>query len=384
MDVTVVTANTLTDLAQQLGEVRFDFVAAHGNIDALSDLTTLPGVAMLHGATSCLGAMTHAGPKAGIAAFAITDPKGAYGTALRPFDGDPFEAAMAGTREALSKADRVGEPPDLVWVSATPGTEEDVLAGIEAVVGRDVPIIGGSAADNSVAGDWFVFDQGAKTKEGVVVSVLFPSGPVSFAYQNGYSPSAHQGVVTRSSGRTIHEIDGQPALDVYSAWTEGVIGALARGNADKAILSDSTFWPLGREITQLGEVPFYLLAHPAVAHADGSIDLFATVETGEEITLMTGDADSLTSRAGRVANLARVAGGLDTGPVAGALMIYCGGCMLSVQDRLDEVVTGVNDALDGAPFLGAFTFGEQGALIKAGNRHGNLMISCIVFGQPNQ
>jgi hypothetical protein len=53
--------------------------------------------------------------------------------------------------------------------------------------------------------------------------------------------------------------------------------------------------------------------------------------------------------------------------------------MLSVRERLDEVVAGVNASLDGAPFLGAFTFGEQGALLKAGNRHGNLMISCIIF-----
>ena len=94
---------------------------------------------------------------------------------------------------------------------------------------------------------------------------------------------------------------------------------------------------------------------------------------------MNGSADSLTARAGRVASLARATGRLDQAAISGALMIYCGGCMLSVRDRLDEVTDGVNSALDGAPFLGAFTFGEQGALVRAGNRHGNLMISCIIF-----
>lgn len=53
--------------------------------------------------------------------------------------------------------------------------------------------------------------------------------------------------------------------------------------------------------------------------------------------------------------------------------------MLSVRDDMDRVVAGVNAALGGAPFIGAFTFGEQGPLIDAGNRHGNLMISCVVF-----
>ena len=214
----------------------------------------------------------------------------------------------------------------------------------------------------------------------MVVSVLFPSSPVTFAYQSGYTPTAHSGTVTRSDGRTIHEIDGRPALEVYGEWTNGQITGVDPAMKEKAILSDSTLWPLGREVAQLGNVPFFLLAHPALARSDGSIDLFATVETGEKLTLMTGTKDSLIARAGRVAALARASGQMTKDTVCGALMVYCGGCMLSVQDRLSEVVAGVNEALDGAPFLGTFTFGEQGALIRAGNRHGNLMISCIIFG----
>jgi len=54
--------------------------------------------------------------------------------------------------------------------------------------------------------------------------------------------------------------------------------------------------------------------------------------------------------------------------------------MLSVRPRLSEVVGKVSAALGGAPFLGTFTFGEQGPILGAGNRHGNLMISCIIFG----
>ncbi len=381
VDIVVEVDGDVAGLEAKLAGREFEFVALHGNCAVLNgqDLQIV-GAANLHGATSCLGAMTQAGATPGVAAFAISDPKGAYGTALQAFGGDPRGAARAATLAALKAADRMGEQPDLVWVSATPGTEEEVLAGIEAVIGPEVPIIGGSAADNSVSGDWFVFDQNDQAAEGVVVSVLFPSRPISFAYQNGYSPTAKRGIVTQSNGRTITTIDGRAALDVYSDWTHGAIAKLAPGAPDHAILSESTFWPLGREVTQLGEVPFYLLAHPAVAHGDGSIDLFATVQTGEEITLMTGTKESLTARAGRVAGLARAAGRMDETPISGALMIYCGGCMLSVQDQLSDVVGGVNDALGGAPFLGAFTFGEQGSLIRAGNRHGNLMISCIVFG----
>lgn len=381
MEILVEHADGFADLQDKLSGRSLDFVAVYGNVLALGDgSSSMLNCAALHGATSCLGAMTHAGYTQGLAAFAISDPAGAYGTAVQAFNGDAREAARVATQQALISADRMGEQPDLIWLSATPGREEDVLAGIEAVVGRDVPIVGGSAADNSVEGHWFIFDGTQRAQEGVVVSVFFPSVPVSLAYQNGYSPTSYRGVITRSDGRKVLEINGRPALDVYSEWTGGEIACTENTQDTKAILSESTFWPLGREVNQLGNVPFYLLAHPAVAHSDGSMDLFATVETGEEVVLMTGTQKGLVTRAGRVAKVAREAGGLADKPVLGALMIYCGGCMLSVQDQLDDVVAGVNEALGDAPFVGAYTFGEQGALVRAGNRHGNLMISCVVFG----
>jgi len=381
MQVVVVQGQTAADIVANLADVSPSFVSVHGNCDLPIDpvLSAFPAAA-LHGASSCLGAMTGAGVTEGLAAFALIDAEGAYGSAMKPFEGDPVGASRAAILEALRRAGRAGERPDLVWVSATPGCEEQVLEGLISVTGEDVPIIGGSAADNSVSGDWFVFDATGREAAGLVVSVLFPSGPISFAYQNGYAPDGRAGVATRVDGRRLHEIDGKPAASVYADWTEGAIPDRADGDVPAMILSQSTFWPLGREVAQLGGVPYYLLAHPAAVTADGALDLFAAVEPGETLSLMTGSARSLTERAGRVASLARKAS-VDSGSTpAGALMIYCGGCMLSVRAHLPEVVAGVNTALDGAPFLGAFTFGEQGAIMQAGNRHGNLMISCIVFG----
>jgi hypothetical protein len=66
--------------------------------------------------------------------------------------------------------------------------------------------------------------------------------------------------------------------------------------------------------------------------------------------------------------------------VRGAMAIYCGGCMLAVRPRMDEVVAELRAALPGVPFLGAFTFGEQGQSVAGVNLHGNLMISVVVFG----
>jgi hypothetical protein len=64
--------------------------------------------------------------------------------------------------------------------------------------------------------------------------------------------------------------------------------------------------------------------------------------------------------------------------VVGALVVYCAGCMLTVGGRMSEVPEQLDAALN-APFLGVFTFGEQGRLGAAANRHGNLMISVVAF-----
>jgi hypothetical protein len=377
--ITAFSASSAQDLVQQLGGAVPDFLSVHTNADLAVDGLAKIGCKALHGGTSCLGAMTNRGLTSGLAAFAITDADGAYGTARAAYDDTPHDAARAATQQALSNADRLGERPELVWVSTTPGHEEDILNGIQSVIGPDVPIIGGSAADNTVAGHWFVFDQTGQSASGVVVSVLFPSSPVSFAYQNGYAPTQNAGIVTKVENRRLVEIDNRPAAQVFAEWTGGDVPFDAT-DGPQTILSASTIWPFGRQVNTVGDVPFYLLAHAATAHSDGALDLFATVELGETLTQMNGTITSLTERAGRVAALARAAGHMDRAPIKGALMIYCGGCMLTVRDAMPDVVTGVDAALDQAPFVGAFTFGEQGRLVGAGNRHGNLMISCIVFG----
>ena len=66
--------------------------------------------------------------------------------------------------------------------------------------------------------------------------------------------------------------------------------------------------------------------------------------------------------------------------LAGGLVVYCGGCMLAVGDEMPQVASAVTDSFEGKPFLGCFTFGEQGAILGK-NAHGNLMISAIAFGE---
>lgn len=380
----------VTELAQGLdldGRGVPDFIALHFGVGSTAEAvrsaaTTRFGHVALHGGSSCLGVMTQDGVNiesgGGLGALAIWDKAGSYGTGSCDLGADAGDAARRATEAALLAAGRPGEIPDLVWLTVAPGREEQVLDGIRGLIGADTPIVGGSSADNDVSGSWAQFGPSRSHSDGVVVSVLFPSTSVASAYQSGYAPTGDSGVVTRVCGRRLFEIDGQPATNVYHGWTGGEVPVAREGPL--SILAAATLWPLGRVTRQIAGVPFHLLAHPAVANPDGSLDLFADIAEGDRLDQMQGSADSLVARAGRVARQARddAAGG-----ISGALVVYCGGCMLAVRDRMDEVQQGINEALGGVPWLGVFTFGEQGVPAGAHAKHGNLMISCTVFGSDS-
>ena len=145
------------------------------------------------------------------------------------------------------------------------------------------------------------------------------------------------------------------------------------------MLGATTLHPLAREVGSIDTLAYHRLLHPDSVTADGALTLFANLETGDELIMMEGTQQSLVTRAGRVAQNALDAGRISADNVAGALVIYCAGCMLTVQDQMDAVAENIADALEQKPFVGTFTFGEQGCFIGGENHHGNLMISVVVF-----
>jgi hypothetical protein len=340
-----------------------------------------PG-AQIFGGTTCGGVMTeagfHSGPHGVIGLMGVSDPGGAYGVGAASIDADPFTAGAQAIQRALAAAEREFEAPVLIWCSQPPGHEEQVIEGVQSVVGAKTPIIGGSSADELIEGRWRQFSSEGVLEDHVVVAALFPSVPYGAAFQSGYAPTGDVGVVTRASERKVLEIDHQPASEVYSRWTGGGVPASQAG----MILAKSTPTPLGRVAGHQNNVPMFVLSHPALLGTGGDLSLFTDIAEGDLVHLMRGSPESLVKRASIVVKDAIASSGScdsEAGSIGG-LVIYCGGCMLHVRDRMDEVAAQVKGAMGAAPFLGAFTFGEQGAIIDSCNRHGNLMVSAVTFG----
>jgi hypothetical protein len=375
------------DLQHQL-PAPASLLIATGNVASMQALDGLPAperfAAHWIACSSCLGAASACGVDAPsdrrLSALVLTDPLGSYGVAsVRQRPGEVQQQAAATVLAAIARAGRTAELPGLIWCMQAPGFEEQVISGIQQVVGDQVQILGGSAADDDVSGQWCQYDGQRLGTDLLVIAVLYPTVPVSSYFSSGYSTGHASGTVTAVRGRQVLQIDDQPALEVYNRWLQQAgLAPLQSG----VVMSASTFHPIGRTL-HASDVPFSLLSLPVSAGSDGSITLLAELQQGDEISLMHGSREQLIRRA---AHVVQVAGNTlrlkHDRPPAAALIVYCAGCMLAVREHINEVQSSLSQSLPALPYLVAFTYGEQGCFADGYNRHGNLMISAVLFGQP--
>ncbi|PTT48176.1 FIST signal transduction protein [Aeromonas sp. HMWF016] len=351
------------------------FTEAHEGEIVCSELKRQFPTTRLLGCSSCGGVMTEVGHHArqgyGLAVAAFYDEAGAYGIAGA--SGSQVDVRQL-LRRAMSDCGRPGELPQLILFHASPGQEEGLLAGIEAELGASVPVVGGSAADNSVSGNWQLCWDESMTRDGIVLAVLYPDCQLAFQFHSGYVPAECSGEITSCHGREVLTIDHQPAAEVYARWC-GRQSPWPVG----PILRETTLNPLARQVGSLDGVPYYKLSHPEAVTEQGGLRLFTEVAPGERLLLMYSSQEGLLQRS---LNAIRIEPGygvdVELQPI-GALIIFCAGCRLALGDMLCEFVEQSRARLGKIPFITPFTFGEQGRLPHGELAHGNLMVSSVIF-----
>ncbi|NAT10678.1 hypothetical protein C4E22_03900 [ANME-1 cluster archaeon AG-394-G06] len=185
--------------------------------------------------------------------------------------------------------------------------------------------------------------------------------------------------MTRAEGRIIYEIDNRPAAEVYNDWTGGTIVAeeLETGGS---VLSKTTFYPLAKVIKK-EETEHTLSIHPLSINAtDHSLEVFANVEEGDKVMLMHGDWELILNRALTTPTKALESEALSKDDVSFGIYTYCAGSMLAIpEEERPKMPALVKTAIGDAPFIGTFTFGEQGHIPGIGNVHENLVNSMVVI-----
>ncbi len=143
--------------------------------------------------------------------------------------------------------------------------------------------------------------------------------------------------MTRADGRTLYEVDGRPAAEVYNEWTRGKLDTELETGGN--VLAKTTLSPLGIA-RNVGAAEMFLLAHPErVDRGDHSLSLFTEVRKGEKVVLMRSSPAALKQRGANVARRAIDWGRLDTEQLVGAYFIYCGGCLLAIENDAASMVS---------------------------------------------
>nr|WP_086940099.1 FIST N-terminal domain-containing protein [Thaumasiovibrio occultus] len=308
-----------------------------------------------------------------LALWGCSDPDGAFGSAINHYyAGQAFQTAQRSIKEAIEQSGRLGELPSLVLLHATPGDEEEIIAGIESVIGTSVPILGGSAADENIAGRWSILNEHQSLNKGIAIAAIYPNCEISLSFHSGYAATQYSAVATAVENREVIELNGRPAADVYLEWMQAT-----HSDLDSDFFSDAGMHPLGRAVGEINGMAYYKLSHPfEITHRRG-IRLFAGINQDERVYFMTGTQERLIKRAGKVIDSALGVG--CTNLPVGGIAFYCAGCMLQVEEKLPQVGRFMYTAMHEMPFICPFTFGEQGQFIGGENAHGNLMISAVLF-----
>jgi len=331
----------------------------------------LPGVPLV-GNTSFTGVITEQGFVSGedgfVGIMAMGDSDMTVGVAGSPKKGDARATGRMVAEEAMKKAGKTC-PPDYFFMVASPGEEELYLKGITEVIGR-VPFFGGSAADNTITGEWILFTDEMTTPDGVAVCFYYTDKKFANVYTGAYKETRKAGIITKvEDTRKICEIDGVPALKKYMEWT----GARADQVHGGDLLAYSITAPLGVK-DPLGDL--IAIRHPQAGNDDDTISVGNNAAENTAVILMDGSVDQLIDSTGETLKAVEER----LGAQAGAFMlVHCGGRRAGIGDRIDEVAKKLQDAAGGVPFITEFTFGEFGFEDDSKNTCGGLMLSFSAF-----
>jgi len=279
-------------------------------------------------------------------------------------------------RKAVENA-KENYSPNYFYMVASPKEEEDYLMGIQDVIGR-VPMFGGSAADDTVEGNWKIFCNNEVFSDGVAVAFFYTDNDIVTSYTGAYRETDNYGLITEvKNDRTLVKIDGVSALKKYADW----IGKKPSELKGSDLLVESITKPLGVK-DPLGNLT--VVRHPMFGDDMGTrtimddvINLGNKVVEKTAIVQLEATVDELINST--KATLKDVKSQLSTEP-AGYFLVHCGGRKLGIGDRIDEVYKNLVEEAHGVPFITIFTFGEYGYDEHSANICGGLMLSFTAFG----
>jgi hypothetical protein len=150
-----------------------------------------------------------------IAAMLLDISREAY--QVRVFDGHDKTSTQIGQNIAEWAKTVYDNPAFMVVSAGYMANGDQIVKGVIDEMGRQAPLFGGMAGDDVKMQETFAFDGSRVTSNGIA-ALIFDGNVIGL---QGVAFSGWKGIgttktVTKARGDVVYEIDGEPALDMYT------------------------------------------------------------------------------------------------------------------------------------------------------------------------
>lgn len=320
-----------------------DAEAATPSIEALS--REFPNSVLVGGSTAgevCGGEVSDESVVVAVARFDKTQLRVAALPTTGPDDSRHVGAKLG---EALSAPDLAAI---LILTDGLMVNGNALLLGLKSVLDPSVVVTGGLAGDGDrFAATWVVANGLAQS--GFITAVGFYGKDVRVGHgsQGGWDVFGPERIVTRATGSTLYELDGEPALELYKNY----LGDLASDLPMSGLRFPLAIHERGGEGQPLVRTIL------AVDENEQSMTFAGDIPEGWVAQLMRANFDRLVEGSSQAAQ-ATTLSTKTTGPCLG-IAVSCVGRRLVLRDRIEEELDAALEALpEGTQLIGFYSYGE--------------------------
>ncbi|MEZ3117901.1 FIST signal transduction protein [Halobaculum sp. MBLA0147] len=336
------------------------FVDAGYDVSVVQKTLTenLPAVTPLIGATTAGEFIDGTVEEGGIVVALIHSDDLEVATALIEDVGDDVIGTTAAIADELPAAEDLPHEHTVAinLHDGLSGAGEQITLALSQQLGN-VPMAGGSAGDGLQLSETTVFTGDTVSSTGLAVALLNSPQPFGVASNHGHEPISDELEVTSADGNTVHELNGEPAFDVYREevqdlamdWHEINVNDLTAGSEEFNDLL--TRFEFGVPTTD-GDLK---IRWPGLTETpDGSIQFATSIPEGTTVRVCYSPLDEQVPAAREAT--AAAADTLETDP-GGALVFECFCRQLMLGDDFVDAVDAVSQEA-GVPLAGLETYGE--------------------------